>query len=144
MIHIVDFSENEKIVVGRHESSNIRINDISVSRYHAYIKRIGKRDHYFLTDNLSKFGTLILIQRPFKLLEHEFNVVQVGNRVIEFDVKRKTRKCLCFEIPEFFNTHKNQSGMQQVYHTEDNFTYPVQFVYNLPERRLLELYESHL
>tara|TARA_B110000503_G_scaffold50444_1_gene81694 strand:- start:223 stop:393 length:171 start_codon:yes stop_codon:yes gene_type:complete len=48
---------------GRGHASDIRISDISVSRLHAYIKfEDGK---YILTDNNSKFGTLVLLKKPF-------------------------------------------------------------------------------
>jgi hypothetical protein len=40
-IHILDFSTNERIVVGRHESANIRINEITVSRFHAHFFKVG-------------------------------------------------------------------------------------------------------
>ena len=47
--------------MGRGHESDLRINDISVSRCHALIKfRDGR---FLLEDNLSKFGTLVLIKK---------------------------------------------------------------------------------
>ena len=48
--------------IGRGHDNDIRLNDISVSRFHAMIKR--ERDHLILVDNNSKFGTLALVKRP--------------------------------------------------------------------------------
>ena len=115
MIHVIDFSENERIVIGRHVTANVRINDITVSRYHSNIQRFGKGDDFFITDNLSKFGTLVQIKRPLKLSESEFNFFQVGNRLIEFDVRKKTKRCLCFDIP-ILSSVTNHSLAQQLYH----------------------------
>jgi pSer/pThr/pTyr-binding forkhead associated (FHA) protein len=49
----------EPIKLGRGHASDIRISDISVSRLHAYIKY--ENNKYILTDNNSKFGTLVLL-----------------------------------------------------------------------------------
>lgn len=46
--------------MGRGHESDLRINDISVSRVHALIKF--KEGRFFLEDNLSKFGTLVLVK----------------------------------------------------------------------------------
>jgi pSer/pThr/pTyr-binding forkhead associated (FHA) protein len=45
------------IRLGRGHDSDIRINDISVSRFHAVISF--ENNEFFLQDNTSKFGTLV-------------------------------------------------------------------------------------
>ena len=40
----------------------MRVPDISVSRYHANIEF--KNNNFYLIDNQSKFGTLILMRKP--------------------------------------------------------------------------------
>lgn len=52
--------------IGRGHDSEIRITDISVSRYHALIRR-NFRGEYVLEDNLSKFGTLVMLRKPYQL-----------------------------------------------------------------------------
>jgi len=48
----------KKIKIGRGQDSDVRVvDDISVSRNHAFIHR-DVNGHYYLTDNNSKFGTL--------------------------------------------------------------------------------------
>lgn len=56
--------------MGRGHESDLRINDISVSRLHAMIKF--KDGKFLLEDNLSKFGTLVLVRKS-TALEPGFN-----------------------------------------------------------------------
>ena len=51
----------EMFKMGRGHESDLRINDISVSRLHAMIKY--KEGRFLLEDNVSKFGTLVLVSR---------------------------------------------------------------------------------
>ena len=48
------------IRVGRGHDADIRVTDISVSRFHALINR-NEEGEYFVEDNKSKFGTLMQI-----------------------------------------------------------------------------------
>lgn len=58
--------------IGRGQDSDVRlVDDISVSRSHAFIHRDHK-GYYYLTDNKSKFGTLLQIQYPFYLSANNF------------------------------------------------------------------------
>ena len=41
------------------------MNDISVSRYHAQIKFL--YDKFLLLDNLSKFGTLVMVKKGIEI-----------------------------------------------------------------------------
>lgn len=58
----------DKLILGRGfdvDDVDIRINDISISRYHAFIKL--KDDGIYIEDNMSKFGTLVLLKKPLML-----------------------------------------------------------------------------
>ena len=71
--------------MGRGHESDLRINDISVSRLHAMIKY--KNGRFLLEDNVSKFGTLVLVRKQTPL-EPGFNkAVQIGRTVVNFSVK---------------------------------------------------------
>ena len=63
----------------------MRINDISVSRCHAIIKF--KEGRFQLEDNLSKFGTLVLVKNRTLLVPGFNKAVQIGRTVINFSVK---------------------------------------------------------
>jgi len=66
--------------VGRGHESDIRITDISVSRFHGILKC--SKDGFIFEDNGSKFGTLIYEPEGVKLETGMKRVVQVGRTVI--------------------------------------------------------------
>ena len=63
--------------MGRGHESEVRVNDISVSRCHALLKYASKdkvgssKGGFYMEDNLSKFGTLILAKKKEIDLEPE-------------------------------------------------------------------------
>ncbi len=58
-IHVVNFDYQNSVDVGRTNDAEVRIQDISVSRYHSTMwLEMGKLK---ITDHKSKFGTLKLI-----------------------------------------------------------------------------------
>jgi hypothetical protein len=86
IIHIIiPNSKKDSFKLGRGHESDLRINDISVSRCHAIIKF--KDNKFQLEDNLSKFGTLVLVKNRTKLVPGFNKAVQIGRTVINFSVK---------------------------------------------------------
>ena len=86
IIHIIKPSPGKDVFrMGRGHESDLRINDISVSRCHAMIKF--KENKFFLEDNLSKFGTLVLVKNRTPLVPNFNKAVQIGRTVINFSVK---------------------------------------------------------
>ena len=59
-IHVIKLDQKQSIKLGRGHDSDIRITDISVSRCHAMIKI--DKGSFFIEDNESKFGTLVLLK----------------------------------------------------------------------------------
>lgn len=60
-IHVLGFSADKLTYnMGRGHESEVRVNDISVSRCHAMIKY--QPDGIYIEDNRSKFGTLVLLK----------------------------------------------------------------------------------
>ena len=57
--------------IGRSVESDMKIADISVSRVHSFIRFEGK--DLIIEDNGSKFGTMIRLNKPTKLLETCFS-----------------------------------------------------------------------
>lgn len=85
-IHILGFSQQkEQFNMGRGHESEVRVNDISVSRCHAIIKY--KPEGYYIEDNKSKFGTLVLLKDSFPLNLEYTSAVQVGRTVVSFTVR---------------------------------------------------------
>ena len=60
-IHVINFEVVPDVRVGRAQYVEVRITDISVSRYHACLT--WQKEHGIVTveDNFSKFGTLKLV-----------------------------------------------------------------------------------
>ena len=79
-IHVITLGD-AKITIGRGHESDVRINDISVSRTHAVLYYNKNTGRLLLRDSGAKFGTLVLIKNRFKILEKEINV-QVGRSFI--------------------------------------------------------------
>ncbi|KAL4463861.1 hypothetical protein ABPG74_005798 [Tetrahymena malaccensis] len=88
-IQLIKFEKVSQIVLGRGSDSDIRISDISVSREHAIIKL--ENNKFMIEDQKSKFGTLILIQRPIEL-SPSFNKieVQIGRSICYFQIKKQS------------------------------------------------------
>ena len=62
-IHVINFDARKSVRVGRAQSAEVRITDISVSRHHSNLT-LNPDGTVVLTDNFSKFGTLKLIKKP--------------------------------------------------------------------------------
>ena len=79
--HIVNLIENERIVIGRAKDSDVRINDISVSRAHSCL--IYSNKNIFIRDLKSKFGTLFLIHDEIDLSNCKKLSLQIGRTYFE-------------------------------------------------------------
>lgn len=67
MIHLLTVSADKtEFKLGRGHESEVRINDISVSRCHALLKY--KDDGFYIEDNNSKFGTIVQVRDQFPLI----------------------------------------------------------------------------
>ena len=80
-IHIISLSD-DIITIGRGHDSDVRINDISVSRSHASLKYNSQTGKLLLKDLKSKFGTLVLLKRPIEIREAKIHL-QIGRTYIE-------------------------------------------------------------
>jgi len=63
----------------------VRINDISISRVHAIVKF--QDGAFYLEDNDSKFGTIMLLKDKYRLSKDNLTKIQVGRTQIEFGIK---------------------------------------------------------
>ena len=80
-IHVITLNE-ENFIIGRGHACDIRINDISVSRVHAILHFDMIRKLLLLRDLKSKFGTLVLVKKPIKILK-KYIRLQIGRTFIE-------------------------------------------------------------
>ena len=88
MVHLVMPDTDKKVFkLGRGHESDVRVSDISVSRCHALVKYNDANGRFYLEDNLSKFGTLVLAKGQIELEPEMTKAVQIGRSVISFTVK---------------------------------------------------------
>ena len=80
-IHLIILNE-ENYIIGRGNECDIKINDISVSRVHAILHFDMIRKLLLLRDLKSKFGTLVLVKKPIKILK-KYIRLQIGRTFIE-------------------------------------------------------------
>ena len=69
----------------------MRINDISISRTHAMIRKI--KDEFYLMDLNSKFGTLMAKKGPIKVEVGRALTVQSGRTVMAFAMQTPLFTC---------------------------------------------------
>jgi len=68
MVHLIMPDQDHlSYKMGRGHESDLRVSDISVSRCHAVIKFNPEEKSFYLEDNLSKFGTLVLANSGIEL-----------------------------------------------------------------------------
>ena len=80
--------DDQKITLGRGHESDIRINDISVSRTHAVLTFNSSTGQILIRDLKSKFGTLILIKNNLQIKEKKI-LLQIGRTYIEAYINNK-------------------------------------------------------
>jgi len=71
-IHVINFDRQCIMKVGRAQIAEVRITDISVSRFHSNLI-LCDDGTIAVTDNFSKFGTLLLLQKPMSALNKGVN-----------------------------------------------------------------------
>lgn len=79
-IHVIQIEKDQKIVLGRGHDSDVRINDISVSRTHASI--IFSNGEILIKDLKSKFGTLALLKKDVEVKDKKI-CLQIGRTYAE-------------------------------------------------------------
>jgi len=92
--------------MGRGHDSDLRINDISVSRRHASLEY--REDGFYIVDYKSKFGTLVLKSDHIQVSNLSHQTIQIGRTIIT------TKTKICSKIREYSTTEgdKNKNDMQ--------------------------------
>ena len=79
--------ECDEVLIGRHASADIRVQDMSVSRYHVILNISDKK--WFITDLESKSG-MYINGVPLKFAQlHNNDIIQIGNRQLIFRKRRQ-------------------------------------------------------
>jgi hypothetical protein len=83
-VHVIKFSAGDKVFLGRGHESDIRVNDISVSRKHASLEF--SSTGVVLKDLCSKFGTLVLLHDDIQINEDIY--LQIGRTFGKFGLEK--------------------------------------------------------
>ena len=98
-IYVISLDKDRKIKIGRGHEAKVILSDISVSRVHCFM--IVERNHVFIEDNDSKFGTLILVQTPnIKLSENLPLFIQVGRTFFNCKLEKPFKLFSCCEADD--------------------------------------------
>jgi len=95
VLFYVNLESKQNIRIGRGHDSDVRISDISVSRFHALIRK-AKDDSLYLEDNNSKFGTLVLLQNQKMRILESCLPLQIGRSLLTFHIKKPWSFFRCF------------------------------------------------
>ena len=88
-IFILSFDTKDSIFIGRSHSTDMRLNDITVSRYHSKIIINKEKNKYFIRDMGSKFGTGILIQNNKLKIYPNFPLyIQISKCTVLISIKK--------------------------------------------------------
>ncbi|VEV58663.1 zinc finger protein, putative [Plasmodium vinckei vinckei] len=83
-VHLISFADKTHLKLGRGHESDIRIPDVSISRYHATIKY--EEGSFKLEDHNSKFGTLVALRKAREISTKDTMSLQVGRSVVNFRI----------------------------------------------------------
>ena len=86
-LNLIMFKNKKTVNLGRGHDNEIRICDLSISRHHAGITLDGNQ--FIISDNQSKFGTLIKEKAIYLSLQEPKCLVQIGRSLIGFQVADK-------------------------------------------------------
>ena len=84
-IHIISLDNKKSIIIGRDNECELSLNNLFISRYHCFIRK--REGELFLEDNLSKYGTLVLIQNNNIIMNDLLPLkIQINNIYIKIKV----------------------------------------------------------
>ena len=101
IIFVMSFKKKNFLMIGRSSNSDIKLNDISVSRSHSVISY--ENGKFYINDIMSKFGTLLLIQNNILFFPYREITIQAGSSHLVFYIVRTLLGCLKCYKNKIFN-----------------------------------------
>ena len=101
IIFVMSFKKKNFLMIGRSSNSDIKLNDISVSRCHSVISY--ENGKFYINDIGSKFGTLLLIQNNILFFPYREITIQAGSCHLVFYIVRTLLGCLKCYKNKIFN-----------------------------------------
>ena len=117
-IHIIKVNRGEKILLGRGHDCDIRINDISVSRKHAYLEF--NDSTVVLKDLYSKFGTLILQHNDIHVNDNPL-FLQIGRTFLKFSLSKSQKNIFEIKKNSVNDTIETGTSKSDIFIIDKNF-----------------------
>jgi hypothetical protein len=114
-IHVITLT-NDPISIGRGHDSDVRINDISVSRNHATLTAKLETGQLLLRDGKSKFGTLVSTSHKLCVIPGKPLYIQQGTTFMTFTLKLKLCSLLTCYKPKHLQFKNYNSFLKSVKH----------------------------
>lgn len=105
---LISFNEIQKIKIGRSLSCHIKINDVSISKFHATLQYM--KGKLFIEDNKSKYGTLMEIIDGIPINEDCNLKFIAGSTLIEINSSSQKKS-----IFSCFNSKKHKKRNNDIY-----------------------------
>ena len=86
MIFVVKMKRIKQAKIGRGRNAEVMVREVSVSRCHCILSKSNK-NNFFIEDNNSKYGTLLMVGYPIEIKQSESAQVIIGRTRLTF-VKR--------------------------------------------------------
>ena len=97
-LKVIKVKEDFTLSIGRDEECDIRINDSTVSYKHATIRFDFSIQEFVLQDDISKYGTLLMIRDPIKLSSQRETSIQIGSSVLTLKLEKNQISSLLSNI----------------------------------------------
>ena len=86
IIYIISFDTKNSITIGRSQSSDMKIADVTISRIHSILLRT-RDNKLMIKDANSKFGTLILLQAKNIFINNKILSIQIGKILLNMHME---------------------------------------------------------
>ena len=86
IIYIISFDTKNSITIGRSQSSDMKIIDVTISRIHSILLRT-RDNKLMIKDANSKFGTLILLQAKNIFINDKILSIQIGKILLNMHME---------------------------------------------------------
>eukprot|EP01056_Protomagalhaensia_sp_Gyna25_P003412 Protomagalhaensia_sp_Gyna_25__3411@NODE_307_length_3966_cov_29_644512_g238_i0_p2_GENE_NODE_307_length_3966_cov_29_644512_g238_i0NODE_307_length_3966_cov_29_644512_g238_i0_p2_ORF_typecomplete_len591_score88_08FHA/PF00498_26/8_6FHA/PF00498_26/2_1e10YopYscD_cpl/PF16697_5/8e02YopYscD_cpl/PF16697_5/60YopYscD_cpl/PF16697_5/2_3e10RINGv/PF12906_7/1_3e12CEND1/PF15677_5/0_0011CEND1/PF15677_5/4_7e03Fer2_4/PF13510_6/0_29zfRING_2/PF13639_6/0_37FANCL_C/PF11793_8/0_49K_channel_TID/PF07941_11/5_3e03K_channel_TI len=110
-VHLCSMAVKKECKLGRGHESDVRIADVSISRFHAMIRY--QDGCFYLQDHTSKFGTLVALRKPTVVENSEKLSVQVGRTVLHFTLEHVATHCVPYDVTELAESPRQHQQQQQ-------------------------------
>jgi len=100
-VFVISLSGKKTLKLGRGHESDVRIADVSISRWHATVSfQEDSGGHFVIEDHGSKFGTLVSMRRP-RIIDNSTKLcLQAGRTLFKFNYPTENESSSLTTVPD--------------------------------------------